>query len=134
MSTKIPSSWKKFRYRGVPLEELMAMPLEKFMELLPARARRSLKKDFTPEQRVLLNKLRRYPKKEIRTHVRDMIILPEMVGRRIAVHNGKEFVSIRINPLMIGHYLGEFAITNVPVKHSGIGKGGTRSTKFLSKK
>jgi small subunit ribosomal protein S19 len=40
-----------------------------------------------------------------------MIILPEMVGLTIAVHNGKEFVPVKIVPEMIGHYLGEFAPT-----------------------
>jgi len=112
----------------------MEMPLEKLMEILPARARRTLKRGFTPEQKVLLNKIRKKGRKIIRTHVRDLIILPEMVGKKIAVYNGIEFVTITITPWMIGHYLGEFVPTNKPVQHTGPGKGATRSSKFTAKK
>jgi len=131
---KWPESWKRFTYRGVPLKELLTMPIEKLAELAPSRIRRSLRRGFTPEQRKFLEKLRKYPRKVIRTHVRDMIIIPEMIGRKIAVHNGKEFVTIRITPWMLFHYLGEFAPTNKPVKHSSPGKGATRSSKFVAKK
>ncbi len=132
--SKLPSSWRRFTYRGYTLEELLKMSLDKLAEIAPARIRRSLKRGFTPEQRKLLEKLRKHPNKVIRTHVRDMIILPEMIGRKIAVHNGKEFVTIRITPPMIFHYLGEFAPTNKPVQHSAPGKGATRSSKFVAKK
>ena len=131
---KWPESWKRFTYRGVPLKELLTMPIEKLAKLAPSRIRRSLARGFTPEQRKFLEKLRKYPRKVIRTHVRDMIIIPEMIGRRIAVHNGKEFVTIRITPWMLFHYLGEFAPTNKPVKHSSPGKGATRRSKFIAKK
>jgi len=112
-------------YKGYTLEELVKMPLEKLAEIAPARIRRSLRRGFTPEQRKFLEKLRKYPNKVIRTHVRDMIIIPEMIGRKIAIHNGKEFVTIRITPPMLFHYLGEFAPTNKPVQHSSPGKGAT---------
>ena len=132
---RLPKSWREFRYRGYTLQELMEMPLEKLIEILPARARRSLKRGFTPEQRILLEKIRKKgDKKVIRTHVRDLIILPELVGKKIAVYNGIEFVTVQITPWMIGHYLGEFVPTNKPVQHSGPGKGATRSSKFTAKK
>ncbi len=128
----IPKSWRDFRYRGYTLEELMNMPMEKLIEILPARARRSLKRGFTPEQKILLEKIKKKGgrRKVVRTHVRDLIILPELVGKRIAVYDGKEFVTITITPWMIGHYLGEFVPTNKPVQHTGPGKGATRSSKF----
>ena len=128
----IPKSWRDFRYRGYTLEELMNMPMEKLIEILPARARRSLKRGFTPEQKILLEKIKKRGgrRKVVRTHVRDLIILPELVGKRIAVYDGKEFVTITITPWMIGHYLGEFVPTNKPVQHTGPGKGATRSSKF----
>jgi small subunit ribosomal protein S19 len=129
---RMPKSWREFRYRGYSLEELMEMPLEKLLNVLPARARRSLKRGFTPEQKILLEKIKKKAKgrKVIRTHVRDLIIIPELVGKRIAVYDGKEFVTITITPWMIGHYLGEFVPTNKPVQHTGPGKGATRSSKF----
>ena len=67
----------------------------------------------------------------VKTHIRDMIILPEMVGLTILVHNGKDFVSVPITPEMIGHYLGEFAITNKPVKHGTPGIGASRSSMYV---
>jgi len=67
----------------------------------------------------------------IKTHARDMVVLPEMVGLTIHVHNGKEFVPVKIEPEMIGHYLGEFAITNKPVKHGTPGIGASRSSMYV---
>ena len=123
---------KEFTYRGYTFEELSKMSLEELLPLLPARARRTLKRGLTPVQYRLLEKLRKTEKgKIIRTHLRDMIILPEFVGNTIAVHNGKEFVPVKIKPEMIGHYLGEFALTRKEVKHSGPGVGATRSSKYL---
>ena len=93
---------------------------------------------LTEAQRILLEKIRKAKKavKEgkkviIKTHVRDMIILPEMVGLTIHVYNGKEFVPVEIKPEMIGHYLGEFAITCKPVKHGAPGIGASRSSMYV---
>ncbi len=126
---------REFRYRGLTLEELQQLPMDELVELLPSRVRRTLKRGLHPENRKLLEKIRRIKrlgiKKIIRTHRRDMIILPEMVGMVIAVHNGKDWVNVEIKPEMIGHYLGEFAPTCKVVKHSRPGKGATRSSKWL---
>ncbi len=102
---------KEFRYRGYTLDELLNMSLEEFAKLLPSRQRRSLKRGgLSPEQKKLLRKIRLAKKgkysKPIRTHSRDMIVLPpEMVGMTIHVYNGKEFVPVEIKEEMIGHYL-----------------------------
>ncbi|ACS34501.1 30S ribosomal protein S19 [Thermococcus gammatolerans] len=129
---------KEFRYRGYTLDELLNMSLEEFAKLLPARQRRSLKRGLSPEQKKLLRKIRLAKKgkynKPIRTHSRDMIVLPEMVGITIHVHNGKEFVPIEIKPEMIGHYLGEFALTRKIVQHGSPGVGATRSSMFVAVK
>ncbi|MDI3474883.1 MAG: small subunit ribosomal protein [Thermococcaceae archaeon] len=129
---------KEFRYRGHTLEELLNMSLEEFAKLLPSRQRRSLKRGLSPEQKKLLRKIRlakkgKY-KKPIRTHSRDMVILPEMVGMTIHVHNGKEFVPVQIREEMIGHYLGEFAMTRKVVQHGSPGVGATRSSMFVAVK
>ena len=129
---------KVFTYRGYTVEQLMKMPMDQFIQLLPSRQRRSLKRGLTPQQRKLLEKIREARKKlergekvVIRTHCRDMVILPEMVGLTIHVYNGKEFVPVTITPEMIGHYLGEFAITNKPVKHGAPGVGASRSSMYI---
>ncbi|WP_367114344.1 30S ribosomal protein S19 [Ferroglobus sp.] len=120
---------REFRYRGYTLEELQKMTLEQIAELLPARERRKLKRGLTEQEEKLLKKLRK--KGEARTHCRDMVILPEMVGKVVYVHNGKEFVRVEIKPEMIGHRLGEFAQTRKFEKHSGPGVGATRSSKYV---
>ncbi len=128
----------RFKYRGYTLEELKKMNMDQFIQLLPARARRSLRRGLPPRQKKLLERLRRaYRAKKrgkdllTRTHVRDMIIFPEMVGLKIGVYNGKEFVTVEIKPDMISHYLGEFALTRRRVQHGSPGIGATRSSKYV---
>lgn len=136
---EIPPEWRKFRYRGKTLEELLNMPMDEFIELLPARQRRSLKRGLTKAQVKLLAKIRKVRMKKgsnvvIKTHVRDMIILPEMVGLTIAVYNGKEFIPVKIVPEMIGHYLGEFSPTTKKVQHGEPGLKATRSSMYVALK
>jgi small subunit ribosomal protein S19 len=129
---------KEFSYRGHSLASITGMSMDEFINLLPARQRRSLQRGLTPEQRILLEKLRAVKDAQLKgkevslkTHVRDLIILPEMVGAKIGVHNGKEFVAIEIKPEMMGHYLGEFAVTNKPVRHGTPGIGASRSSMYV---
>jgi len=128
---------REFKYRGYTYESLQKISMDDFIRLLPARQRRSLQRGLTIEQRKLLEKIRSVKesdgdKKEvIKSHARDMIILPEMVGVTLLVHNGKEFVRLETRPEMIGHYLGEFAITNKPVRHGTPGIGASRSSMYV---
>ena len=126
---------REFRFRGYTLEELQKMSLEEFARLVESRARRHLLRGLSPVERKLLRKIRKYKalgrKETIRTHAREMIILPEMVGLVIHVHNGKEFVPVEIKPEMIGRRLGEFVPTNKPVKHGMPGVGATRSSLYV---
>lgn len=122
---------KEFSYRGFSLEELQKMPADEFVELLPARARRSLTRKSSEERDKFMMKLQAGKKDVIRTHRRDVVVLPNFVGKTIAVYNGREFKEVNIAPEMIGHFLGEFALTRVAGKHSGPGVGATRSSKFM---
>lgn len=124
---------KQFLYHGKTAEELQNMTLEEFCRLLPSRQRRSLKRGLTRQQKNLLENVRRFRGRDklIRTHVRDMIVLPEMVGAKIGIHNGKEFMPLVIDENMVGRRLGEFALTRKRVKHSAPGLGATRSSKFV---
>ena len=124
---------KEFSYRGHSLDIVLGMSMDEFINLLPSRQRRSLQRGLTPEQRILLEKMRAAKNSgaQIKTHVRDLVILPEMVGAKIMVHNGKEFVPIELRAEMIGHYLGEFAITNKPVRHGTPGIGASRSSMYV---
>ena len=122
---------KEFIYHGKKLDELKKMTLKEFAELLPARQRRTIKRDFSKEQKKLLKKIKE-GKQNIETHCRDMIILPMMVGKLIKVHNGKVFEAVHIQNEMIGHFLGEFALTRKKVAHSAPGVGATRSSASIS--
>jgi small subunit ribosomal protein S19 len=124
---------KEFLYRGKNEEELKKMSIEEFGLLAPSRIRRSLKRGFTENQKALLKKLRS-GKNNVETHSRDMVILPEMIGKTIKVHNGKSFEMVIINADMIGHLLGEFALTRKEIKHSAPGIGATRSSAAISVK
>jgi len=129
---------KEFRYRGYALEDLQAMSMDEFIRLLPSRQRRSLLRGLSQEQRKLLENVRKAKeatqqgqKKVVKTHSRDMIILPEMVGVTLLIHNGKDFTTVEVAPGMIGHFVGEFAITNKPVKHGAPGIGASRSSMYV---
>jgi len=125
---------REFHFRGFSLAELKSMPMDDFINLLPSRVRRSLKRGLTPQQRRLLERLRATKIGEaeiIKTHVRDIIILPEMVGKSLLVYNGKEFIEVKITEKMIGHYLGEFSSTNRPVRHGKPGIGASRSSMYI---
>jgi len=128
---------KQFTYRGKTLEELQKMNFNEFVELLPSRQRRSLKRGFTDAQKKLLEKIKKakqgIKKKPVRTHCRNMIILPDMVGMNIYVYNGKTVESIIILEEMIGHFFGELADSRKRVQHSSPGVGATRSSASVKK-
>ncbi len=123
----------EFIFRGKTLEELQKLSINEFAALLTSRQRRSLTRGLPEQHKILLEKFRKKDK-NIRTHCRDVIILPDMVEATIRVHNGKEFVMITIIPEMLGHYLGEFVMTRKKVSHHAPGIGATRSSASLSVK
>ena len=131
---------KEFRFRGYTLEELKKMSIKEFAQLLKSRARRSLLRGLTERQKKLLEKIKKHPDKFIKTHERDMVILPQMVGAKIGVYTGggkkgdqsEKWATVVIKPEMIGHRLGEFAPTCKRVKHSAPGVGATRGSKHVS--
>ena len=127
---------EEFAYRGHSLDELQEMDVEEVAELLPARQRRSVTRGLSIEKEKLLEKARSRDKETtaddpIRTHLRDMPILPEFVGLTFAVHAGQTFERVEVEPEMLGHYLGEFQLTRTSVEHGQAGIGATRSSKFV---
>ena len=129
---KIEVRKKEFMYRGLSIEELQKLSIEELLPLLPSRIRRSLTRGLTKRQDKLLHDIEQSEKGDvIRTHLRDMVILPSFVNHIIDVYNGNEFQRVNIQPNMVGHYLGEFALTRKKVKHTGPGVGATRSSKFM---
>tara|TARA_Y100000310_G_C20650568_1_gene799187 strand:+ start:197 stop:577 length:381 start_codon:yes stop_codon:yes gene_type:complete len=122
---------KIFTWQGKTEQEIQTMDLKEFMKLIPSRQRRTLKRGFSEQQKKLLNQVE-IDNKNIKTHCRNMIIVPAMLGKLIKVHNGKDYLPITITVEMLGHYLGEFAHTRKMVSHSSAGVGATRSSKAIS--
>ena len=122
---------KEFTYRGMTIDKLQELNFEDFIKIVPSRQRRSFKRGLSQEQAKLINDSNNKPDKVLRTHRREMIIIPQFVGRTFAVHNGKEFVSLEIMPEMIGLYFGELAPTRTSPTHTGPGVGATKSSKFM---
>eukprot|EP00850_Spirogloea_muscicola_P002819 SM000011S18997 [mRNA] locus=s11:189928:190781:- [translate_table: standard] len=132
-------TFKKFTFRGVDLDALLDMEKDELAELFHARARRRFQRGLKRKPQAFIKKLRKAKKvaapgekpEPVRTHLRNMIIVPEMIGSIIGVYNGKVFNQVEIKPEMIGHYLAEFSISYKPVKHGRPGIGATHSSRFI---
>ncbi|MCK9323281.1 MAG: 30S ribosomal protein S19 [Candidatus Methanomethylophilaceae archaeon] len=122
---------KEFLYRGFTMEELLKMSFDEILGLLPSRARRTYLRGLNYEQQFLFDELKEENSGVIRTHRRDLPVIPVFVGKTVSVYNGKEFKDIEIKPEMIGCYLGEFVMNRKTPQHSGPGVGATRSSKFM---
>ena len=121
---------KEFTYCGMTLPELQELSMDEILPLLPARARRSLKRGIKPNQEKFWKHVDD-DKSVIKTHRRDIVVLPKLVGRKVAVYNGNTWVEFEVQPEMIGHFLGEYALTRKFSKHTGPGVGATRSSKYM---
>ncbi|MEC8220518.1 MAG: ribosomal protein S19 family protein [Nanoarchaeota archaeon] len=107
---------KIFTFRGKTLDELKALSEEEFVALLPAAARRKYARGLTPAEQLFLDKFRS-GKKNIKTHVRELFVLPEMVGQKISIYSGKEFVQVTIMEEMLGLRFGELVPTRKIAQH-----------------
>ncbi|KAL1921312.1 40S ribosomal protein uS19 [Calcarisporiella thermophila] len=132
-------TFRKFSYRGVDLDQLLDLSSEQLMDLVHARARRRFQRGLKRKPMGLIKKLRKAKKEAlpnekpavVKTHLRNMIIVPEMIGSVVGIYNGKTFNQVEIKPEMVGHYLAEFSITYKPVKHGRPGIGATHSSRFI---
>ncbi|MEG3056623.1 MAG: 30S ribosomal protein S19 [Methanoculleus sp.] len=127
---RMPRRREEFTYRGHTIDDLQQMTLSELLPLMPSRIRRRFERGLSREHEKLLSDIRSGDTK-IRTHLRDMVVMPEMVGKTIEVHNGKEFQRVEIHPEAVFHYLGEFALTRRRVSHGSAGIGATRSSKCI---
>jgi small subunit ribosomal protein S19 len=129
---KVEIRKKEFLFHGKTIEELQKLSVEELLPMLPSRSRRTLKRGLSKDENKLMEDVKKAKQGDlIKTHCRNMIVLPSFVGFNILVHNGKDFERVNIQPQMIGHYLGEFALTRKKVKHTGPGVGATRGSKFM---
>ena len=133
-------SFRKYSYRGVDLEQLLDMSNDEMVELYGARQRRRFQRGLNRKCMALIKKLRKARKavegtnekpEPVRTHLRNMVIIPEMIGSVVGVYNGKTFNQVEIKPDMLGDYLAEYSITYKPVRHGRAGIGSTTSSRFI---
>ena len=135
-------TFRKFTFRGIDLEQLLQLSTNELRDQLTARARRRFKRGVPPKYNRLVRKLRASKRAAaavgpheipapVKTHLRDMIIMPDMIGSVAAVYNGKHFNIVPIKPEMVGRYLAEFSITYKPVGHGRPGIGATNSSRFI---
>ena len=135
-------AFKKSTYRGIELEKLLELSMDQLVKLFRARQRRRFAHGIHQRYDRLLKKLKKAKKetpygekpKAVKTHLRNCIVVPEMVGSIVDVYSGKYWNSVEVKPDMVGHYLGEFSLTYKTVKHGKVGVGATRSSKFTSLK
>jgi len=126
---------KEFNYKGKTNEELQSIPNDELFTILNSRQRRSLKRGLSDNKKKLIAEIKLAAqgksKNQIKTHQRDIIILPYMIGVTVNVYSGKEFTPITLSAEMIGHYIGEYVITNKRVSHGAPGVGASRSSLYV---
>lgn len=134
-------TFRKFSFRGIDLDALLDLSTEQLMDILHARARRRFSRGLLLKRPVKQLKKKLVKAKKdcgphdkpdvVKTHLRDMIIIPEMIGSIIGVHQGKVFTTVEVKADMVGMYLGQFSMTYKPVRHGRPGIGATSSSKFV---
>ncbi|MEK6906395.1 MAG: ribosomal protein S19 family protein [Nanoarchaeota archaeon] len=126
---------KQITFRGKKIEELKELGVREFAKYLRARERRGVLRQFQViEDFVSRSKKKLSKNKQIKTHQRDIIIVPNLIGMKIHVYNGKSFIPVDITEEMLGHRLGEFSLTREKIKHGTAGVGATKGSKSKSKK
>ena len=128
------STKKIFTFRGKTIDELKTLDVREFAKYLKSRQRRAVLRQFQELEDFVSRAKKKIEKnKAIRTHSRNLVIVPPMVGMKIAIYNGHEFFPVEIMKEMLGHRLGEFSLTRTKVKHGGAGLGATKGSKSKKK-
>ena len=134
MTNEVEIKSKEHFYKGKTLEELKAMDIRESAKFLKSRSKRSVLRNFDVIEKFLKRCEKKIAKnKRIKTHARELVIVPRFVGLTIAVHTGKEFKEFEITHEMIGHRLGEFASTRGRVNHGSAGIGATKGSRAQKK-
>ena len=126
---------KQFTYKGKTTEELKVLDVREFAKLVRSRQRRTILRNFQKvEDFINQSKIKIERNKPIKTHQRDLVVVPEMIGWKIFIYNGNKFIPVEVTGEMLGHVFGEFAPTRARVKHGKTGVGATKGTKHKAKK
>lgn len=133
--SKMDLKKKEFTYRGKTIEELKKLDVREFAKFLESRSKRATLRQFQDIENFISRcKKKESMDKKIRTHKRNLVIVPQMIGMKIQIHNGNKFLPLEITGEMLGHRLGEFSPTRNRVKHGKVGIGATKGSKNKAKK
>ena len=131
----IETSKKQFTFRGKSIEELKDLDIRESAKYLKSSSKRAVLRQFHEIEKFINRAKEKIKKnKPVKTHQRDLVVVPRMIGMKIYVYNGKTFMPVEVIGEMLGHRLGEFAPTRAKIKHGSAGVGATKGTKFKSKK
>jgi small subunit ribosomal protein S19 len=131
----IETTKKQFTFRGKTIEELKALDVRESAKYLKSRQRRAVLRQFQVIEDFVSRAKKKIEKnKPVKTHERALVIVPQMVGMKIQIYNGHEFLPVEITNQMLGHRLGEFSLTRGKVKHGTAGIGSTKGSKSMAKK
>jgi len=126
---------KEFKFKGKTVEELKVLDVREFAKFLRSRQRRTVLRQFQEIEKFISRSKAKLAKgNRIKTHQRDLVVVPKMIGMRIQIYNGQNFVPVDIVGEMLGHKFGEFALTRARIKHGSAGVGATKGSKHKSKK
>jgi len=135
MEEEIRAKKKEIKFRGKTIEELQTLEVREFAQFLKSRQRRAALRQFHEIEKFIARSDKKISKnKPVKTHSRELIIVPKMVGMKIHIYNGRAFEPVEITGNMLGHRLGEFSLTRTKTKHGNAGVGATKGSKFKSKK
>ena len=125
---------KELLYRGKKIDELKSMDVRESAKYLPATSKRYVLRNFNVIERFIKRCNEKTSKnKRIKTHQRELVIVPQLVDLTVWVYNGKEFKQVEITGEMIGCRLGEFAMTRAITKHGSAGVGATKGSRAQKK-
>lgn len=128
--------FRKFTFRGKEIDDLIALSNDQLIQLFPARQRRRFQRGLKHKYSRLIQKIRKAKKNvqpgekpaPVKTHLRNAIVVPEMVGSIVGIYNGKDFINVEIKFDMIGTYLAEYAMSYKPCRHGKPGVGATKGS------
>jgi len=125
---------KQNTFRGKTIDELKSMEIREFAKYLTSRQKKYLLRQFQEVEDFLNRSQKKLAKnKPIRTHQRDLVVVPGMIGMRIQIHNGRAFTPVDVTWGMLGHKFGEFSPTRGRIKHGKAGLGATKGSKTAKK-
>ena len=128
---------KDFTFRGKTMAELAAMSLDEFGQIAGARIKRQIKRGIYKKlvkdiENAFEQKKSGKEPRGIKTHLRHFPVLPKMVGLRLEIHKGNGFAIVEVKEKMLGHLLGEFALTRKRLSHGKAGIGATKSSTAIT--